>query len=103
MAEAMSANGSIHVQTTDQGLPLAVTVEPHDLRREPAELAGEILRLCRRAANRAGAAQRAELAAAGIDPGMLELTGLPREQQVQRQELLDEQDDFEPRTWMREE
>lgn len=103
MVEAMSGNGSIRVETTDQGLPLAVAVEPDDLRREPTELAGEILRLCRRAADRAGAAQRAAMAAAGMDPGILELTGLPREAQVQRQELLDEHNDFEPRTWMRDE
>ncbi|MBF6327527.1 hypothetical protein [Nocardia transvalensis] len=102
MSTATSRTGAISVRTTEQGLPLAVSVEAQELRRNPAELAQEILRLCRQSANRAGLARREQLAAAGLSSEALALTGLPKPEDVARQELSEEQDyDVEPESWLR--
>ncbi|MFD0365952.1 hypothetical protein ACFQZZ_31320 [Nocardia sp. GCM10030253] len=102
MSTATSRSGSISVETTEQGLPIAVSVERAELRRDPKELAGEILRLCKQAANRAGLARRAELEAAGLHGDVLALTGLPKPEDVARQELVEEQEyEVEPGSWLR--
>ncbi|WP_280312482.1 hypothetical protein [Nocardia abscessus] len=99
---ATSVTGSISVRTTEMGLPLGVKVDSDQLRRDPEVLAGEILRLCKQAANRAGLARRAHLQQLGFTSEMLALTGLPTEQQVARQEIIDEQEyDTEPQSWLR--
>ncbi|WP_405489174.1 hypothetical protein [Nocardia sp. NBC_00511] len=95
-------SGSIRVRTTEQGLPLAIKVDPAELRRDPAQLAGEVLRLCQRTANRAGLALRKQLEEAGLDAAGLSRTGLPTEAEVARQEIVEEQDyDTEPQSWLR--
>ncbi|WP_410873858.1 hypothetical protein [Nocardia sp. A7] len=97
-----SRSGAVTVATTETGMPVRVRVEPAELRREPADLAAEVVRLCRQAADRAGARQRAKLAAAGVSSDLLALTGLPTAAEVERRELLDEQDyDVEPQSWLR--
>ncbi|NNH71868.1 hypothetical protein HLB23_18735 [Nocardia uniformis] len=101
MSTATTRTGSITVQTTEQGLPTGINIEADELRRDPGELAGEILRLCRQAANRAGMARREQLEAAGVPSEMLALTGLPKPEDVARQEQLEEQDyDVEPESWL---
>ncbi|MGH8883427.1 MAG: hypothetical protein ACRD0P_39810 [Stackebrandtia sp.] len=84
MSTATTRSGSISVKTTEQGLPLRITIDPAELRRAPAELAAELLRLCSRAADRAGLARRRELAEAGLSSDLLALTGLPTAEQVER-------------------
>ncbi|MEV0707507.1 hypothetical protein [Nocardia aurea] len=102
MSTATSRNGSISVETTEHGLPISLTVESEELRRDPSALAGDIMRLCRQAANRAGLARRAELEAAGLTGEVLALTGLPKPEDVARQELIEEQDyEDEPQSWLR--
>nr|WP_019926180.1 hypothetical protein [Nocardia sp. BMG111209] len=102
MVGATSRDGSISVETTEQGLPLRISVEPGELRRNPDDLAADLLRLCRRAANRAGAARRQQLAEAGMSADLLALTGLPKAEEVERQELIDEQEsEVEPQSWLR--
>ncbi|MEV0464110.1 hypothetical protein AB0I30_24295 [Nocardia tengchongensis] len=97
-----NTSGSIRVRTTNQGLPLAVKVESAELHRDPAQLAGEVLRLCQKAANRAGLALRKQLEEAGLDAAGLARTGLPTEADVARQEIVEEQDyDTEPQSWLR--
>ncbi|MEU2177744.1 hypothetical protein ABZ552_26325 [Nocardia sp. NPDC019219] len=99
---ATSLTGSISVRTTEMGLPLGVKVDADQLRRDPEALASEILRLCKQAANRAGLARRAQLRQLGWTSEMLSLTGLPTEQQVAAQEIIDEQEyDTEPQSWLR--
>lgn len=94
--------GSIRVRTTEQGLPLAIKVDPAELHRDPAQLAGEVLRLCQKAANRAGLALRKRLEEAGLGAEGLARTGLPTEADVARQEIVEEQDyDTEPQSWLR--
>ncbi|MEC3919265.1 hypothetical protein VMT40_32050 [Nocardia sp. CDC160] len=90
------------VEATAQGLPLRISVDAEELRRDPDELAREILRLCRKSAQRAGAELRAELASAGVANDMLALSGLPTHEEAVRQELIDEQEyDMEPQSWLR--
>lgn len=102
MASAASKSGRVAVETTDEGLPLKVKVEPSELRRNPDELASEILRLCRQAANRAGLARREELVKAGLDAHALSLTGLPKPEDVAEQEWVEEEEyDVEPQSWLR--
>ncbi|MFE4455843.1 hypothetical protein ACFROC_00665 [Nocardia tengchongensis] len=97
-----NTSGSIRVRTTNQGLPLAVKVEAAELHRDSAQLAGEVLRLCQKAANRAGLALRKQLEEAGLDAAGLARTGLPTEADVARQEIVEEQDyDTEPQSWLR--
>ncbi|MFI5721150.1 hypothetical protein [Nocardia sp. NPDC051750] len=99
---AHSFTGSIRVRTTEMGLPLAVSVEPGELRRDPDALAGEILRLCKQSAARAGLERRRQLQEAGFTNEMLRLAGLPTEEEVARQELVQEQEyDTEPESWLR--
>jgi hypothetical protein len=99
---ANSLTGSISVRTTEMGLPLGIKIDADQLRRDPDALAGEILRLCKQAANRAGLARRAQLQQWGWTSEMLALTGLPTEQQVARQEIIEEQEyDTEPQSWLR--
>ncbi|WP_366914445.1 hypothetical protein [Nocardia sp.] len=90
------------MKTTEQGLPLAVKVDPAELHRDPSQLAGEMLRLCQRAAARAGLAKRKQLEEAGMSAASLARTGLPTEADVARQEIVEEQDyDTEPQSWLR--
>ncbi|GAA5067156.1 hypothetical protein [Nocardia callitridis] len=99
---ASSRTGSIAVRTTEQGLPLGISVEPAELKRDPQELAGEVLRLCKTAANRAALARRAQLEEAGATQEMLSLMGLPTPEQVARQELTEEAEyETEPVSWLR--
>ncbi|MFF2552681.1 hypothetical protein ACFVUS_16870 [Nocardia sp. NPDC058058] len=97
-----SRTGAVVVCTTEQGLPLAVSVERDQLRGDPAALAAEVLRLCKQSAARAGAQRREQLRAAGLAPEMLALTGLPTLSEVTRREIIEEQDfDTEPDSWLR--
>lgn len=99
---AMSRSGAITVETTETGLPLRVQLDRAELRRAPEDLAAEVLRLCRQAADRAGARRRAQLAEAGVSADLLALTGLPTAAEAQRRALIDEQEyDVEPESWLR--
>ncbi|MET8775707.1 hypothetical protein AB0H49_01300 [Nocardia sp. NPDC050713] len=103
MSTAANISGTISVRTTEQGLPLGISVEADELRRDPAELANQIMRLCRQAANRAGLARREELQAAGLTNQQLALTGLPKPEDVAAQEWVEEEEyDEEPQSWLRE-
>ncbi|WP_245650372.1 hypothetical protein [Nocardia harenae] len=98
---ASTLTGSISVRTTEHGLPLGVALEPDQLRRDPAQLAAELLRLCQQSAARAGVARRENLKAAGFTPEMLALTGLPTEQEVAAAEIIAEQEyENEPQSWL---
>ncbi|MFC8042687.1 hypothetical protein [Nocardia sp. NPDC057353] len=94
-------NGTITVRTTEHGLPLGVTLDPDQLRRDPDQLAAELLRLCRQSAARAGVARREQLREAGFTPEMLARTGLPTERDVAAAEIIAEQEyETEPQSWL---
>lgn len=99
--EAALRGGDIAVTATDSGLPAAVHVTPDQLRRNPEDLADDILRLCRLAADRAGLRRREYLAGLGLDEDTLNLLGLPTKQALEQSELADETEhDYEPRSWL---
>lgn len=100
--DVANVTGSIRVRTTPQGVPLAVKVESAELHRDSQQLAGEILRLCQKAANRAGLQLRKQLEEAGLDAESIARANLPTEADVARQEIVEEQDyDTEPQSWLR--
>ncbi|MBY8855219.1 hypothetical protein K7711_01875 [Nocardia sp. CA2R105] len=104
MVEWTAANrtGSISVRTTEQGLPLGISVDPAELRRDPQALAAEVLRLCKQAANRAALARRAEFEEAGVAPEALRRMGLPSPAEVAQSELAEEDEyETEPESWLR--
>ncbi|HEY9313269.1 hypothetical protein [Williamsia sp.] len=101
MAAATSRTGGLSVVTTEQGLPTSVRIEPAELHKDPAILAGEVLRLCRQAAMRAGVARREELRAAGVGADIIEQMNLPRPDDLARAEYEDDSVAGEPGSWMR--
>ncbi|MFC9995467.1 hypothetical protein [Nocardia sp. NPDC127526] len=96
-ATATSRGGGISVTATELGLPIAMRLDPAELWRDPADLAGDILRVCRASAHRAGLARRELLAGtAGLTDDVLDLLGLPRPGDSDA----DAPDAYEPRSWL---
>ncbi len=94
---AVSRSGRISVETTEMGLPTAITIDRGELRRDPDLLAGEILRLCRQASARARLARRGELATAGVARDVLDSLGLPTADAVSLAEFVAETEyDYAP-------
>ncbi len=99
---ATSRTGSITVRTTEQGLPLGISVDAAELKRDPQALASEVVRLCKQAANRAALARRKEFEEAGVAPDMLRMMRLPTVEEVAQAELREEDDyETEPESWLR--
>lgn len=99
---ATSRTGSITVRTTEQGLPLGISVDAAELKRDPRALASEVMRLCKQAANRAALARRKEFEEAGVAQDMLRLMRLPTVEEVAQSELREEDDyETEPESWLR--
>lgn len=99
---ATSRTGSITVRTTEQGLPLGISVDAAELKRDPRALASEVVRLCKQAANRAALARRTEFEEAGVAPEMLRLMRLPTTEEVAQAELREEDEyETEPESWLR--
>jgi hypothetical protein len=101
VAAATSRTGNIAVVTTDQGLPTSVRIEPTELRKDPAVLAAEVLRLCRQAAMNAGVARREELRAGGVSNEIIDSMNLPRPDDLARAEYEDDTAAGAPGSWMR--
>jgi len=97
VGSAVSRSGRISVETTEMGLPTAITIDRGELRRDPTLLAGEILRLCRQASARARLTRRGGLAQAGVARDVLDSLGLPTSDEVALAELRAETDyDYAP-------
>ena len=101
VAAATSRTGNIAVLTTDQGLPTSVRIEPAELRKDPALLAAEVLRLCQQAAMKAGVARRDELRAGGVSNEIIDAMNLPRPDDLARAEYEDDAVAGAPGSWMR--
>lgn len=101
MAAATSRTGTISVVTTDQGLPTSVRLDSAELRKDPAVLAAEVLRLCQQAAMHAGVARRAELEAQGVSNDIIDSMKLPRADDLARAEYEDDAGAGAPGSWMR--
>ncbi|GAC69332.1 hypothetical protein [Gordonia soli] len=102
MTTAASRDGALKVVTTEQGLPTSLTIDDSQLRRDPAILARDVLKLCRQAAQRAGLERRAQMVADGVPTHVIDLFGLPTPEDVAREEIVGEvEDDYETGSWMR--
>lgn len=73
---ARSRRGDIAVETTHQGLPLAVHIDDSALRQNSSVLATQILNLCRRSAATAEIDMRAHLLASGVARDVVDSMGL---------------------------
>ena len=98
-AAASSRGGAITVTATESGLPLGLSVDQEQWRRDPQTLANELLRLCRQAAAGARVAQRLELSAGGVSAEDLDQLGLPTADDAAAAELAAESE-YEPRSLM---
>lgn len=97
-----SAGGTIAVSTTERGLPVALRLDPVELKKPPAQLADEIMALCRLSAARAQVARRRELAENGYSASVIDPLKLATEDELARaeDEALGAEDDL-PTTWGR--
>ncbi|WP_420038962.1 hypothetical protein [Gordonia sp. MP11Mi] len=77
MTTVRSRGGGIAVTCTPTGLPVAMKLEPAQCRRDPSDLAADILALCQLAGVTAGVRRRTTLAADGVPEETLALLGLP--------------------------
>lgn len=98
---ARSPSGSISVVTTEQGLPVALKIDPRELKKSPQHLANEILALCRLSGMRAQVAHRREMQAQGVDSPTIEIMGLATESDVVNAEERIFGDEDMPDSWMR--
>ncbi len=89
------------MRTTEQGLPLAIRIDPRELRYGGTRLADEILELCRRSALEAGARRRDDLARAGVPGDILDRLGLPTRAQVAETQRSQDEAESAPTSWMR--
>lgn len=102
MTTASLRNGALSVQTTEQGLPVAIKIDDSQLRRDPSLLAKDLVRLCQQAATRAGLERRRQLEESGVAPEIIAQFGLPTAEDAARQEIRDEwEDEHETTSWMR--
>ncbi|MFV8048835.1 hypothetical protein [Mycobacterium sp. 48b] len=97
-----SAGGTIAVHTTERGLPVALRLDPVELKKPPAQLADEIMALCRLSAARAQVDRRRGLIEKGYSASVIDPLKLATEDELARaeDEALGEEDDPPP-TWGR--
>ncbi|WP_234809247.1 hypothetical protein [Mycobacteroides saopaulense] len=98
---ARSPSGTISVVTTEQGLPVALKIDPRELKKSPQQLANEVLALCRLSGMRAQVAHRREMEAQGIDSPTIEIMGLATDSDVVNAEEGIFGDGDLPDSWMR--
>lgn len=102
MAIVANRNGTIKVETTEQGLPLKLVIQREAMQHSPAQLAQEILKLCQRSALIARVEQRDALIENGIPVELLNNLKLPTRDDIAREELESEQhDDGAAQGWLR--
>jgi hypothetical protein len=97
-----SRRGTISVVTTERGLPLALRLDPLELKKSPDQLAGDILALCRLSAARAQVARRRDLVEKGFSAAVVRGLPLAGEEDLARaeEEVLGDEDDL-PTSWTR--
>jgi hypothetical protein len=97
-----SRRGTISVLTTERGLPVALRLDPLELKKSPDHLAGDILALCRLSAARAQVARRRDLVEKGFSAAVVRGLPLATEEDLARaeEEVLGDEDDL-PTSWTR--
>ncbi|MEV0672970.1 hypothetical protein [Mycobacterium sp. NPDC050441] len=97
-----SAGGTISVHTTERGLPVALRLDPVELKKPSTQLADEIMALCRLSAARAQVERRRELAEKGYSTSVIDPLQLATEDELAHaeDEVLGEEGEL-PSTWGR--
>ncbi len=93
-----SAAGTISVQTTERGLPIALHLDAAELQKPPEQLANDIMALCRLSAARAQVARRRALAEQGFSASVIRGLNLATEEDLTHAEdhALGDDDDLPP-------
>jgi hypothetical protein len=93
-----SPSGTISVQTTERGLPIALRLDAAELKKPPEQLAHDIMALCRLSAARAQVARRRALAEQGFSTSVIRGLNLATEEELTRAEddVLGDDDDLPP-------
>ena len=97
-----SRSGTVSVRTTERGLPIALRLDPVELRNPPEQLARDIMALCRLSAARAQVARRRDLAEKGFSPAVIRGLQLATEEELTQaeEEVFGDEDDL-PSSWQR--
>jgi hypothetical protein len=97
-----SRRGTISVLTTERGLPLALRLDPLELKKSPEQLATDIMALCRLSAARAQVARRRDLVEKGFSAAVIRGLPLATEEDLARfeEDVLGDEDDL-PSSWRR--
>jgi hypothetical protein len=97
-----SRSGTISVLTTERGLPVALRLDPVELKKPPEQLAHDIMALCRLSATRAQVAHRRDLAEKGFSAAVIHGLQLATEEELSRaeEEVLGDEDEL-PSSWKR--
>lgn len=90
------------MHTTERGLPVALRLDPVELKKPPTQLADEIMALCRLSAARAQVERRRELAEKGYSTSVIDPLQLATEDELGRaeDEVFGEEGEL-PSTWGR--
>jgi hypothetical protein len=97
-----SAGGGVAVVTTERGLPVRMKIDARELTRDAADLAREILLLCRVSATRQQVARRRGLQSGGVDSSVADRLGLASEAELETAEAALYGDSEQlPDTWLK--
>jgi hypothetical protein len=97
-----SAGGGVAVVTTERGLPVRMKIDARELTRDAADLAREILLLCRVSATRQQVARRRGLESGGVDSSVADRLGLASEAELETAEAALYGDSEQlPDTWLK--
>jgi len=97
-----SHTGTMSVLTTERGLPVALRLDPAELKKPPEQLARDIMALCRLSAARAQVARRRDLVEKGFSAAVIRGLQLASEEDLARAEEEASGDDDElPPSWKR--
>jgi hypothetical protein len=100
-AVSATRSGSVSVRATEHGLPIAIAVDPRELRYGGTALASTILDRCTRATTAARAQCRIRLAEDGVPADILDRLGLPTEARVAADANDDLAQEPAPTSWLR--
>ncbi|MGA9871593.1 MAG: hypothetical protein WBQ44_10690 [Rhodococcus sp. (in: high G+C Gram-positive bacteria)] len=100
-AWAATRNNTVRVRVTEHGVPVAIRVDPDELRYGSEQLARTILQLCARATTSARAERRLFLEHDGMDANVLDRLGLPRATDVAQEESTLMDVEPPPTSWMK--
>jgi hypothetical protein len=97
-----SHGGTISVLTTERGLPVALRLDPVELKKPPERLARDILALCRLSATREQVARRRDLVEKGFSATVVHGLQLATEEDLARaeEEVFGDEDELPP-SWRR--